>query len=483
MLTKILQKLKPQLFILIPFLVAFTADTPKSEYNVPLAANSIYGSDINLDGQLDIIVGHLSAWETNRVTFSILSNLGNGTFQFPPITEAYSGYQANIYTTDTNNDGYEDLITFYADFSTGTADRYVRLWYNVNGNFEQYRDFNLNRPDVISNTCYGDIDGNGFKDLLLLSNNSRYWGILYNQGDGTFSEPEYYDVEGYYPRGIACGDVNGDGRNDVVVSGGKLMIYYNTENGFISQQLSTQLTDVKISDFDSDGDNDIVIFNDVAIVGYTEIVFFENIDNTGFQEHEEVLFSPSSSKFLIQDINRDQKPDLVFLSSFPDVGEPGVVDTTGGIYIVYNQGNFELSGPQFVPVKNYSEHWRNFHCADFDGNGYFDFAVVKTLYVELPSNLEILFNDGNGNFGQEPIVSLPNQPQRQSSRLSCFPNPFHGNTTITIQQQSNLPGEVHIYNLQGQLIRQFSPAETQNSEIIWNGRNEQIGRATCRERV
>ncbi len=55
--------------ILLIFNTTFALD-----YDVPKKPASVDIADIDLDGDLDIIVGHMTAWEQDNPTISILKN-------------------------------------------------------------------------------------------------------------------------------------------------------------------------------------------------------------------------------------------------------------------------------------------------------------------------------------------------------------------------------------------------------------------------
>jgi len=73
----------------------------------------------------------------------------------------------------------------------------------------------------ISEFITADIDGDNDIDIVVISNNGFFWGYLLNNGNGEFSLPVYNDLS-FPPGGIACGDLNNDGREDIVVCGYKL---------------------------------------------------------------------------------------------------------------------------------------------------------------------------------------------------------------------------------------------------------------------
>lgn len=57
-------------------------------------------------------------------------------------------------------------------------------------------------------------------------------------------------------------------------------------------------------------------------------------------------------------------------------------------------------------------------------------------------------------------------------RLSCFPNPFNPEIKINISELDGLQGEVAIYNLLGERIRQYSLTNESYRQIIWNAHDE-----------
>lgn len=287
---------------------------------------------------------------------------------------------------------------------------------------------------------------------------------MYNDGNGNFSEPEYQYVNDYFPTTLACGDLNGDNRDDIVVCGQSTEVYFSYSDGFQSLVLETNnfKQGASIVDFDLDGDNDILTFVGIPIVGVTSLIMYENQGNNVFDTLPEFYFQPMSSRFFITDFNNDDLPDILFQLS-----------DKSGYLIYYNQGDFQLADSQFValPPSIPQEGWRNCYCNDMDGNGFTDIITVKTSYVSLPDNLEILFNDGNGNFIENPITNIEVPEQEIQSNLICYPNPFTTETTFQFTRQKTVPVELVIYNLQGKLIRSLTLYKLKGgiTKIKWDG--------------
>jgi hypothetical protein len=454
------------LLILVSLLlIAFTTGDNKSQYSVPIAAWSVSAGDIDMDGDNDIVIGHKTSWQNTNTTITLLENTNNGNFANIDTSIFFCGYQENIFAVCIDSDNYPDIVSFMSDFTTGIADRYIRIFYNYYGTFEMFLDFPLNSSETFSAITYGDINSDNDLDIVVASNNGQFWGVLYNDGNGNFSDPEYHYVNDYFPTAIACGDLNNDNRDDIVVCGQNTEVYFSYNDGFQSLVLETDnfKQGASIVDFDLDGDNDILTFVGIPIVGVTSLIMYKNQDNNVFDTLPEFYFQPMSSSFFVTDFNNDSLPDILFQLS----------DKSGYI-IYYNQGDFQLADSQFIalPPSTPQEGWRNCYCADMDGNGYNDIITIKTLYAYLPDNLEILFNDGNGNFVEDPITQIQELISVDTKPiLTCYPNPFRTETTFQFTIQETAPVELSVYNLQGKLIRSLTLNNLKGgiTKIKWDG--------------
>jgi hypothetical protein len=64
----------------------------------------------------------------------------------------------------------------------------------------------------------GDVNGDGKPDLVVANYQSNTVGVLLGNGDGTFQTAATYSSGGLYSWFVAVGDVNGDGKPDLLVA-------------------------------------------------------------------------------------------------------------------------------------------------------------------------------------------------------------------------------------------------------------------------
>jgi len=456
---KIEEKMRYVILLFLTLLI-FTK-TFAAEYTVPRAAYSVYAEDLDLDLDKDIVVGHLTAWQNDNPTMSILKNEYNGTFSIFDTSFVFCGYQKNIFAQNIDNDNYPDIVTFMADFSSGIADRYVRIFYNEYGFFNIFADFTLNTSEVVSNITYGNIDNNNDIDIIVASNSGQFWGVLYNNGTGQFSEPEYHDVTGLHPTDLACGNLNDDNREDILVSGQGVRIYYSYESGFEYYIVNDDPEiRVEIADIDNDGDNDIVGLSEIFDI--IALTIYENLGENNFYEHDQVIYEINTPYFKISDLNNDNLPDIV-------------CSGTLGVYILFNEGDLQLSEPQYFPT-NTSGLSRPPFCSDLDGNGYNDIITIRALFYT--GILNILFNDGNGNFVEDPQVEISNyELQISKCKLSNYPNPFNPTTKISFTTESTENTEIEIFNVKGEKVKSLCAFPNPDLSggtrcVVWDGTDQ-----------
>jgi hypothetical protein len=443
-------------------LTVFAKTDIDSEYNVPIGANSVFAADCDLDGYNDLVVGHNTTWGDSNISISLLHNSGIGPLEITDTSKSFCGNQWSILSVDLNSDGYPEIVAVYSDFSTGVMKRFIRIYYNSTGQYpnSNYIDFALNTSESIVYVSHGDINGDGFTDLVFISHYGQFWGVLYNDGAGYFPSPEYHSVPGLYPLSVVCGDLNNDSRDDIAISGQNIKLILSFPSGFQEISINTLSKDVKIADFDGDGYQDILGFSPVMGYPYTVFLAIKNNGDNTFTQLTNEFIPVVTHNIACSDLNNDGLPEMLFQ-----------LEDYSGYEIYYNQGGFLLVDSQFVSVPSYGEGLRNCICADLDNNAFNDIITVRLSYVDIQHNIDIQFNDGHGNFSPNPIVGIGTANGVPGVLLKNNPNPFNEITTFNFNMKETALAELVIYTLQGNfiscLINQKISSGSHN--IKWNG--------------
>ncbi len=434
------------IIIIIAFLFsAFVVGDSKSEYLLPRAAYSIVSSDIDLDGDIDIITGHNYDPNTEWSGIYLLNNSAGNYTVYDSIF-IYGG-QKNVMVAHINNDEYPDLIGQFGD------DPYNIITILLYDNGSYTSNYYL-MGEKVSFYTIGDVNGNSFPDVTFISNNDFLWGVIYNDGTGNFSAPQYFDLD-FPPVDINCADLDGDGKSEVVVCGTHTEIYSWTESGFEQLVLTTTTShDVLFADFDNDGDQDIITHR--TLINPTHrVFFFENLGNNQFYERPYFDFSPFCSYAQIADFNNDSLPDIVFIAS-----------DDSGLYIYRNKGDFQLEFDQFIANSDGLQFMKRISCGDFDLNGYNDISYTIYNHSNIPYNLKILYNDGTGNFQENPVNTNDNILCSGNNFLA-YPNPFSDKINIEIQSKNDKEIEISIIDINGRQIK--SKKLSDQYRYSWNG--------------
>ncbi len=454
------------LVLLFLAIIIYTT-TFATEYTVPRAAYSVYSEDLDLDGDKDIVVGHLYNSSTNWTGITTLENINA---EFSNIDSFYLNGQHRdlcIEKIDNNNDF--DLITQYYNGTNSQIGILFDFYENQNNLFT------YDISDYAEHITIGDIDNDNDIDIVVASNNGFFWGYLLNNGNGEFSLPIYYDLS-FPPGCIACDDLNGDFRDDIVVGGSQIIIYYSYQTGLdsMSVNISAYLTDLEICDIDNDGDNDIIAA-DWGIPGSPKrVLVYSNDGNCNFDLSYSKWIDEAMAEIFVSDLNNDIFPDIIYNVSY---SYPNSNYERTHTYILYNNGDNTFDDPinyqTYSGSYEYTASLKSF-ATDVDCNGLKDIITVNYSYNG-DNNVNILFQNDAGNFVENPQNAVdPQYPPISEVNLSIYPNPFNINTMINFSIKEQGFVELKIYDIKGRLIKQVINQKMKGGEhnVNWNGKDE-----------
>ena len=197
----------------------------KLDYATGSAPGSVAIGDLNGDGKPDLVIANYEA-----ITISVLLNSGDGSFEAKRDYRTTSS-PAAVAIADLNRDGAPDLATANIDTSTVSV-----LANRGDGSFEAGLEYPTGRGPIT--VAIGDLNADGKPDLATANGNGgNSISVLLNRGDGSFRAKRDYRTAGSTPVSVAIGDLNGDGKPDLVATAhlgrltGKVSVLLNRGNG------------------------------------------------------------------------------------------------------------------------------------------------------------------------------------------------------------------------------------------------------------
>jgi len=336
--------------------------------------------DVNRDGKLDVLAGEVwyaaPDWQMHEI-------LPPG--KYDP-AKGYSQTFAN-FTCDVNRDGWIDSVI------TTMMGEPSRWYENPKGKSGHWKRHVGTRSACNETPLFADLLGDG-KPVAL-------WGVQPEGYVAWFSLPEdaskqwdMHIIAGpkapgseKFSHGLGVGDINGDGRNDVLVREGWWEAPEDRTQPhwkFHKANLGPPCADLIVYDVDGDGDSD-VITSSAHQYGMWWFEQEQGADGTDFQQHVITEDFSQVHALRLADINADGIQDVVTGKRYfahngndPGSSEPAVVYW------------FEIRRPekgkvQFIRhlIDDDSGIGTQFEVADIDGDGRLDVASANKKGVHL----------------------------------------------------------------------------------------------------
>lgn len=306
------------------------------------------------------------------VCLCLLSQLNVHAQSFTPTSfvtlgELPGGYPTCATAADFNGDGKIDMVGV-GSFSPALM-VFANKWSGDTVAFGP--ETNLTTTGTAHHAvAAGDLDGDGKPDLVLVNTNPASISVYRNTSSGaaiTFSTNQDYPSNNY-PYAIAIGDVDGDGKPDIVIadySGGVVSVYRNTGTpGNISFAARVDIpagsgpSSVAIGDVDGDGKPDLAITTQGTNGGLSVMSNASTPGTVVFASPVVYDPTPGLSAAAIADLDGDGKPDLAAVN--PSSNYLAVVENGS------SPGNFIFGAPQHIPSL---ENPFTLSIGDLDGDG------------------------------------------------------------------------------------------------------------------
>lgn len=248
------------------------------EPDVPLPeerVRSLDAVDWDLDGDQDLVA--VSQYAT---TTTLFRNDGTGSFSPHAIGGGVDAWRFDV--ADVTGDGRPDLLTWgtmwpqRADGSLGPASA---LPYSASDDWSR----------TVTDMAFGDVDGDGRTDVVraVASRGPSGSAVTVDsvRADGSFAPTASYPVPGSYPVAVVLGDMNHDGRPDVVLATADpealVVLHQQADGTLASPQDLTSLHNiggsvdhppgsVHLGDLDGDSMTDAVATSGPRVMSYLQ---------------------------------------------------------------------------------------------------------------------------------------------------------------------------------------------------------------------
>ncbi len=437
-----------------------------------LAAPSVYGSnngftslasgDFNHDGKLDLIMTG-----SNSTTSSLSLLLGNGNGQFqPPVNVPAPGPTSMVAVGDFNRDGFPDLAVLGSQLTI--------LLNAGNGTFRQGTQYPSLVPSIVA-----DINKDGILDIAGPSNGNLQ--VLLGNGDGTFHSANPTAV-GSHPTTAVTADFNKDGNPDVAVLNtgtigtpsdpGGISVLLGNGTGIFPKTINVAAginpRALATGDMNNDGKPDLVVATGSSATAFQISVFLGNGDGT-FQAPFNIPLPAGETPdtIAVLDLDGDGKLDVV------------VGDCCADATVSYLRGNGDGTLQPLVPFYGGNDA-RAIAVGDWNGDGKPDLAIgyspsdnstVSGIAVLLNrlSNVTSLVNTNGASFitgslAPDEIVSafglnLTTGTASATGNPSSLPTTL-ANTTVTVTDSKGVARSAPLFYVSPTQINYMVPDGT-----------------------
>jgi hypothetical protein len=467
---------------------AFNAvSTVAFPYTIATNSNgpNIAAGDVNKDGKMDLVLNtgsRISVWLGN----------GDGTFTRGA---AYSSIANTgfVTVTDLDGDGNLDIYSglsnsgFFSGDDSANAAAYV-LMGKGDGTFVGAPA----APASYNGSNLADVNGDGYPDLIVpttgtLNGQNAVFTVQLGSSSGVFTSgstitvptsvtftvseftsPVTENTSNLTPGSYVLGDINGDGKADVVyvsnyrgysvyfvaLNNGDGTFASATATGFpqiaSTYDNATNITSLRIADFNHDGKNDLAAVFDETAGGTTVsfnrgIAVLPGLGNGTFGPLALTYTATSSTPFTSNasipqiastaDVNNDGLSDIIARNgSFAVVNGVGVTTSYVQVFLAKPDGTF--AAPTAAITTTYLGQ---ISVADFNKDGKVDIAALTETSASQAQRAVALGN-GDGTFATPILANLPGGDAIRSSGLASADFDNDGKVDLALIDSNDFGG-------------------------------------------
>jgi VCBS repeat protein len=330
------------------------ADTVLTDYPVGNSPDAVAIGDLDGDGHADMVVANAAS---NDV--SILLGDGSGGFSQPSYSPVPVGAGPSaIKIADLNHDGKPEIVTANPGSDSVTVMTPISSGYSA-------QDFHVG--SLAGSLAIADFNSDGNPDIVVANQGGNDVTVLLGDGMGGFSAgPASPYAVGLDPTSITAADLSGDGKPDLAItntdSNNVTVLLGNGAGGFTEAPSSPFSTggggpsSVETGDLNGDGRADLVIAN--ADTSNVSVLLGDGTGGFSFAAGSPFPVANGPVQAVVVDVTLDQVPDIITVSPPTDSatalinrGWPKLVPTPTALDF-HDQSVNTISAPQVISVTN-----------------------------------------------------------------------------------------------------------------------------------
>ena len=320
-------------------------------------------ADFNGDRNLDMAVS-----DVNDSSVHIFLGNGDGTFRRGAnySIESTVSLPYIMRVSNLNNDTRPDLIV--ANLLTRNVDIFLG---NGDGTFQSQIVVSTGADAYPTDVTVGDVNNDGRLDLVVSNYLSNTVGVFLGVGNGTFQAQRTLSTGGdSSPASVVIRDFDNDNQSDIAVinsENSSVAVFLGYGNGFFRSPITTNISIgvawLGSSDFNGDGKHDVVV---LGTQNKNLAILFGNGDGT-FRFSSFLLMKDDSFTYYfdVVDMNNDGRQDIVV----PDEFNGNIV-----IFLSNSDGSFQAQ-KIFPTGANIASWWTA--AGDFNNDNRLDIAVAN----------------------------------------------------------------------------------------------------------
>ena len=389
-----------------------------------VAALAVACEDLDGDGELELVVANYRAGFEHDTDSFIYRRRGSGFAVETPL-RLPTHYAMQVELADLDGDGRKEVI-----FAGGDQ---VQIYWNRNGGFSTDQRTILQVAGNWSQFAQGavrvaaaDVDGDGRDELLVVN----------GEGVQIRSTTDLHEIRQTLPLAHAswlhAADLDGDGRIDLIVSrleNGRSyetesVVFWNGPAGFSPRRVTPLATGGAMgciaADLDRDGRPEVVFNNTMAGPSQNDPEFPVYVYAGGpggrFDPARRLeLPTGGSNTYVVADLDQDGHADLVC--------------TTRHGLRVFHGGPDGLHPERYTDLRTRGQNIHYVQVGDFDRDGWLDLLAVAYTYDHNPATMaasSVIFHGSAQGFS--------------SARSSVLPTYTKGNARRSGPDRQRLPG-------------------------------------------